>query len=129
MGDTWEIALGVALSGFMFLFGGAALGSLSGYIETRGLQNRQTIRGIVVDENYATSIFGNEYQISIRTPKGRKVVVNYTSWVSGVHELAALNTLFTQGDIVKLDVGTNKAFDGTQRFVGLAGRLVEDKTE
>jgi hypothetical protein len=129
MGDAMDISLGIVLGGFVFLFGVAGtLNSLSGYITTIGLKNHQTIRGSVVDENYTSNFWGSMYQVSIRTTNGRKVLVDYTSNVSG-YEPQALNTLFAKGDIVELDVGTNQGFDGTQRFVGLAGRLVEDKTK
>jgi len=129
MGRLLDIAGGIALGGLVSLSGYAGLHSLAEYSVKKELQNQQTIRGTVVEENFTSHFMGDRYQVSIRTPEGRKVLASYNSVFSGLYEPATLNTLFAKGDNVELDVATNEEFGGDQRFVGLAGKLVEDKTE
>ncbi|MEK6934814.1 MAG: hypothetical protein AABW46_02970 [Nanoarchaeota archaeon] len=109
--------------------------SLSGYVgwnkwnaeysARAKLENFKTITGFVEAENFISNLLSSEYQVAIKTPEQRKIVVLYTSNVSG-NQPEALNTLFSKGDKVDLDVATNEEFEGYQKFVGLGGRLSEE---
>lgn len=128
MTKALDIAGGIALGGLISFIGLATLCGYAEYSAKRDLKNHQTIRGAVVDENFNDGFLSDQYQVSIMTPKGRKILVDYRSFYSG-REPSTLNTLFARGDHVELNIATNEQFDGNQKFVGVSGKLAEDKTK
>jgi len=131
MGRMLDIAGGVVLGGIGCVLG---LAFLDAYINTSyrdKITNRQTISGAVVEENFESDFFDKNYSVSVvRSDTGEKVVVLYSSGTCRIREPAYLNTLFSTGDLVELEVGELEDLGavGGQKYVGISGRLA-DTTE
>jgi len=125
MGKIFDIAAGITLGGIFSAVGYLGLYLWTGDATKKELQNHQTLKGTVVEEYFKSGFFSDEYQVSIRDPNGKKVLVDYRSFVAGIYEPSTLNTLFSPGDPVELYVAIDKDFGGNQRFIGLTGKLDE----
>lgn len=111
------------------MMGYGGLNTLVASSMRKGLQPHPAITGTVIEEHYypPTLLFMDSmYDVCIRTSEGRKVVVSYNSYVSDSSP-QFLNSLFATGDKVELQVATKDKYDGKQRFVGLVGKLIEEK--
>ncbi len=123
MGTYLNITLGIPSGGLISILGLMVIQECSTSSVKNSLENHQTLTGTVVEEFYDSGFLKDSYNLSIKTPEGKKISVQYGFFITN-QDCTQLSVLFSPGDHVELQVAKRKD-KKEYGFYGLSAKLVQ----